>query len=759
MRIPRFGRALAYHFPSADALVGAAGPEVYRFNLEQGRFLAPFNLEEDGDGQAAVAGVNAVDVNPAHGLLSFGTEGAGSAGVVQLWDPRARRRAGTLRITSPAVLDAARAASMYYPGLPSLSSLNGTDASAPSGLAVTALSSAQDGLNLAVGTSTGHTLLYDLRMSSAYATKDQGFSLPIKSLCWPGDRAAATFFDAGGASSSGAGAPSAEAHGTVLSADAKVVKVWSKEEPSSNIVTLTPPSSAVDLNDVHQIPGTGLILAAVEGTQMAAWYVPTLGVAPRWCNFLDTITDEMDGEPAAGSTGAGAGASAKGVYEDFKFVDKAELARLGMENLIGTDVLRPYMHGYFVKLALYERAKLVANPDAFADARERAIRKKLEREAESRIRGSAAAAAAEKKRNSMAEKVKVNKDLAAKLERQSAKMARAAAAQDGDAAEGAETPEGTTLLQDDRFKELFTNPEFQVDTTSREYFMLNPNAANKRTPGEAAAAAEEDEGSSSRKKSGERKLTAVEDEMMEGDYDSSDDDDLLGMRDRDYDDDEDASDDDGGEDVGSVVSDESSEGDDDRIMRPTKKAPAPAIATKKDGVARGGARLIDGDGGDADDAFSQGGARRKSFQERMKARSAPRSSGSSDLGSFARKSKNGGTAQEDFDDEGGMELSWTPAAVDAREAKVRSLSGLRDEGDGDGAPSKKGRGSKLGRKGGEKAERKDKSSASFGMGLSKGAGAEHGVGVDALTMEQRLGRQRRRNTSRSASKNVMRGSR
>ncbi len=111
---------------------------------------------------------------------------------------------------------------------------------------------------------------------------------------------------------------------------------------------------------------------------MAAWYVPALGPAPKWCSYIDTLTDEMDG--------ADTGAGTKGVYEDFKFVDRAELERLGMSHLIGTQLLRPYMHGYFINLALYERARLLSNPTAYADARERAIKAKLEKQAESRIR-------------------------------------------------------------------------------------------------------------------------------------------------------------------------------------------------------------------------------------------------------------------------------------------------------------------------------------------------------------------------------------
>lgn len=32
----------------------------------------------------------------------------------------------------------------------------------------------------------------------------------------------------------------------------------------------------------------------------------------------------------------------------------------------------------------------------------------------------------------------------------------------------------SSLLTDERFKQLFTNPDFQVDTTSEEYSLLNP---------------------------------------------------------------------------------------------------------------------------------------------------------------------------------------------------------------------------------------------------------------------------------------------
>ena len=36
---------------------------------------------------------------------------------------------------------------------------------------------------------------------------------------------------------------------------------------------------------------------------------------------------------------------------------------------------------------------------------------------------------------------------------------------------------GMTLLKDNRFSEMFSNPDFQIDTESTEYKLLNPIVA------------------------------------------------------------------------------------------------------------------------------------------------------------------------------------------------------------------------------------------------------------------------------------------
>ena len=56
-------------------------------------------------------------------------------------------------------------------------------------------------------------------------------------------------------------------------------------------------------------------MVANEGIQMTTYYTPQLGPAPRWCSFLENITEEMEDQ------------TTRNVYQDYKFVEKSELAR------------------------------------------------------------------------------------------------------------------------------------------------------------------------------------------------------------------------------------------------------------------------------------------------------------------------------------------------------------------------------------------------------------------------------------------------
>ncbi|KIO22457.1 hypothetical protein M407DRAFT_79185, partial [Tulasnella calospora MUT 4182] len=409
-------------------------------------------------------------------------------GTVEFWDPRSRSRVGVL----------------VMPGkqLAPVSAVGANGAFGFKGVEVTALSSRSDGLSLAVGTSTGHTLLYDLRSPHYYAVKDQGYGLPMKNVIWV----------EGGAKMAG--------DGMVISADKKVIKVWDRNSPSVNFASITPSS---DINHVHHVPSSGLMMCANESSRLTSYYIPQLGPAPRWCSFLDHITEEM--EESATRT----------VYEDYKFVERSELTRLGLDHLVGTKACKPYMHGFFISLRLYDAARLISNPFAYEEHREQLVKEKVEKLVESRIRTS---------KNGIANLPQVNRGLAEKLQRDWEKRTNVlkrkrekadatAEAVDGKSPKDGELEEPVNPLTDPRFKEMFENPEFEVDVESREYGMLNPGGsttASTSKPRKTAVELEAEESAASSSSDGMgRHQSSSSSSSSEEDNDSEEDNQLVDM--------------------------------------------------------------------------------------------------------------------------------------------------------------------------------------------------------------------------------------
>jgi len=473
-RIPRYGRDLKYNKRSAEALIPAVGVnadgngEVYRLNLEIGRFMKGYEVDVGGDdmdtvgGGALQGGINTGAVNTAaiaeqsHNLMAFGT----SIGTVEFWDNRSRSKVG--------ILQAPRTVSTY-----------GSDAKSQ----ITALEFHRSGLNLATGSSTGLVSIYDLRSPVPLLQKGQGYDFPIKNL---------KYLD---------GSLSSE---KIMSADKRVIKIWDAQ--SGDAWTSMEP--AVDMNHVEWCPQSGMFLTANEGRQQHAFFIPQLGPAPKWCSFLDNLVEEMaeDAEDPSSYKANGFGA-AGAVYDNYKFLSSEQLRELNMDHLVGqTNLLRPYMHGYFVAQQLYEQARLISNPDLFDQQREKSIAERIAKERESRIRGPKGA------------KVKVNRRLAEKIaareeanERRKARRvlkqggdeAKPAEEEDEDVAEAevdADGAEATTkdrgVLSDPRFSKLFQDEDYEIDEMSREFAMHNPSTVpvatvNGKKPGGLTAAEEE----------------------------------------------------------------------------------------------------------------------------------------------------------------------------------------------------------------------------------------------------------------------------
>lgn len=109
---------------------------------------------------------------------------------------------------------------------------------------------------------------------------------------------------------------------------------------------------------------------ANESQKILTYYIPSVGPAPKWCSFLDNITEELE------ETDQPEGETMKlknciffnltnnnySVFDDYKFLTCTELEELGLSHLIGSKLLRAYMHGYFIDAKLYHK---VCNYKAF----------------------------------------------------------------------------------------------------------------------------------------------------------------------------------------------------------------------------------------------------------------------------------------------------------------------------------------------------------------------------------------------------------
>lgn len=448
-RLPRYGRDLRYDRRSAEALIPAVGVnengsgEVFRLNLEVGRYLRAYEVDVGGDdfastgGGALQGGIRTGSVNVAavadttHNLLAFGT----SQGTVEFWDPRSRHRIGLLQ--APAVVN----------------SFEGHEE-------ITALEFDHTGLGIACGTSAGLIRLYDLRSPNPILKKDQGYGYPIQTIIHLN-------------SSSSTRAQTSEPK--ILSADKRIIKIWDARDGSP----WTSVEPAVDIHSVAWHKDSGMLLTANEGRQQHSFFIPQLGPAPKWCAFLDNLVEEMaeDPEDPKAFTSQRAGS----IYDNYKFLTPAQLESLNLSHLIGTtSLLRPYMHGYFVAQRLYEEAKLIADPFVWEEDRSKRVKEKVEAERESRIRGT-------KKITT-----KVNQHLAEKLmeqeEREEQRRARRIVERGADerTMNGADTEvvterrngrlrDQTNLLSDSRFSKLFEDEAYAIDESSREFQLLNPS--------------------------------------------------------------------------------------------------------------------------------------------------------------------------------------------------------------------------------------------------------------------------------------------
>ncbi|PWZ08122.1 Nucleolar protein 10 [Zea mays] len=394
LRIPRVGRDMAYDCWSCDLLCAASSPDLYRINLEQGRFLASLSSESPA--------INAVTRSKIHGLVACG----GEDGAVECFDMRKKTSVG--RINIPAV------------------------SSEDYSQEVTSLQFDEDqGYFMAVGTSTGKISIYDLRMSSPLRVKDHMYGSPILNIKW---------------------------HQTLnstepklITADKHIVRIWDPNT-GNNMTSIEPDGGAI--NDVCVFRNSGLVLLALDNSQIPAHFIPALGPAPKWCSHLDNLTEEMEEKPDTT------------LFDEYKFLTKEEMERLNLTQYIGSSAVRAYLHGFIVRYELYKKQRAAVAPVEYETIKDEIKKKKLEAQRKSRI-------------TQVVKIPKVNRQIMDSIREDEIDLDMENVDKSSIKKKKRKLELNKAILDDDRFKEMFENKDFEIDEESKEYLALHPQAATK----------------------------------------------------------------------------------------------------------------------------------------------------------------------------------------------------------------------------------------------------------------------------------------
>ncbi len=516
VRIPTFGRMLAYEPTTCELMIACTGKagrnsiskthgggEVYRINLEEGRFSAPLHYSASdslaSSSAAPVVAGNCIAVSPTHALTALG----GDDGIIRFWDNRIppSDAKDDLHLHPFCNLDV-KSSTAGYGFYDNQQYTNNIYHHHPG--AVTSIAYDSSGMFLAAGTQGGNVALYDIRSSKPLHVKEHQYGMPIHTVRFH------------------------SSSGTIMSGDAKLVKIW-RAKPSAAIShgtngtasdygtavggDLSSSSSSSIGSIVANIEGSanfnhfivagdekdssgnqsGLVLCATEQPKIQAFYSPILGTAPKWCSFLDSITEELEEKDQSRSTTNDTSTSATNsniaddskmdidgnltgsIYEDYKFLTRSEIDALNMQHLVGTPLLRGYMHGFFVNIGLYNKIRSVANPFEYEEYRKRKIREKMEEKRKSRI--------APKK---VPTKKKVNAELADRLESK-------ASTSGGNRKQAKSSKVAQQLLEDDRFGSLFNNPDYEIDEEDINFKLRNPSGVKQSNMAERDMDSDEDD--------------------------------------------------------------------------------------------------------------------------------------------------------------------------------------------------------------------------------------------------------------------------
>ena len=291
--LPRPGRDMTFAPETALLYLVTDQPELLALDLDAGQFVSVMGTL----GTTSAGEPTCLGRAPAHGLLALGTDD----GHVVCVDPRSSKCAGAVSVGS----DLAGAVS-------------------PAGQSVTCVRfEPRRSWQLACGTASGHTLLYDLRLARPILGREPtDAQSPVTDLRFHGDSDC-----------------------LLISASGHTIRILGTAGASSAATTAVETPARVQ--DLAVQPGSGLVLAALDRPALAAYYLPALGPAPGWAPHLEAAIEPFERDP---------GLRADLIADNHRFMSLPELGRCGLTDLVGTRYALPHMHGFLVHRRLVARA-------------------------------------------------------------------------------------------------------------------------------------------------------------------------------------------------------------------------------------------------------------------------------------------------------------------------------------------------------------------------------------------------------------------
>ncbi|EDL42941.1 hypothetical protein, conserved [Plasmodium vivax] len=429
MRIPREGRDLLYNKENSNLYICSSFDEIYVLNLHRGGFEHSLSSKNEQN--------NFLCLNVQLPVMATG----GSSGLLEIWDERVKKSISCMDVHE--------------------------------GEELTAGCFSESGLKLGVGTEKGIVKLYDIRHSRPLLVKDHCNDLAIKKIEFVsigrrrggvggGTLADERFLHSGDCAPPVSGGSASNEY--VAAADANCIKIYSESDPnllSFHVVSRESESGkgkggakktnafkllgndTISINSFTFYKNSGLCFIPCDSTNVSLYFIPYIGISPKWCNFLDNITEELEEREKYDSSrndGDERHANSSDLFDDYVFVSNEQVERMNISHLRGTPNLISYLHGYYMPCKMYTDIKSVLEADNLNQVKRAIVQRRLEKRQQMRIPDRS---------------VLVNRDYVDKLlTRVNKKVEKKQKA----------IVEAQELLQDERFNKLFYDPEYLVET-------------------------------------------------------------------------------------------------------------------------------------------------------------------------------------------------------------------------------------------------------------------------------------------------------